>query len=209
MKKYAKTIPKPTQTDAKNILKEKISKAIDEQQQQQLSSLMNSAFDGSDDILTSVDDIKENEREDSNSTLRRMNSQIPIPTKDKKKKKKRDGNQQKKKSKKHSNSNKYSEIEKERIQYKGMDDSNTTLPFSSEKTLAYASSTSYHLSSSNDPSAMSVEDSLTNATGSNSTKKKDLVLPPISPAQLQLWNLEQEHRKAMDKVEHIKKELNL
>ena len=41
------------------------------------------------------------------------------------------------------------------------------------------------------------------------SKKSDLVLPPISPTQLQLWKLEQEHRKAMDKVETIKRELNL
>eukprot|EP00833_Pecoramyces_ruminatium_P005567 jgi/Orpsp1_1/1179599/evm.model.c7180000070022.2 len=56
------------------------------------------------------------------------------------------------------------------------------------------------------------EHALSNALPPSTTpspKKSNLVLPPISPNELQLWNLEQEHRKAMDKVETIKRELNL
>lgn len=39
--------------------------------------------------------------------------------------------------------------------------------------------------------------------------KANVVLPPISPNQLHLWSLEQEHLKAMSVVENIKKELHL
>lgn len=39
--------------------------------------------------------------------------------------------------------------------------------------------------------------------------KNSLILPPISPTQFQVWTLEQEHLKAMNEVENIKKELHL
>ncbi|OUM59138.1 hypothetical protein PIROE2DRAFT_15423 [Piromyces sp. E2] len=253
MKKYAKTIPKPLQMDAKNLIKEKISQTIDEQERQQqqqqqpqpLSSFITSAFDDDNDdedvLFKSIEGMKEEEGnrgiKDDDKTLslsssRSIYSHIPIPTtaaaaKDKKKKKKkRDGTllhpHQKKKNKSHLSPKtmKYSEIEKERIPYKGTEDTTitttttttttTTLPFSSDPLLGGMTSS---LTSSNDPSSTSIEEALTAATDLNSfspsSKKPDLVLPPISPEQLQLWNLEQEHRKAMDKVEHIKKELNL
>jgi len=197
MKNYAKTIPKPP-LDPKNFLKEKISQAMDRQQQQSSSS-----------VASHLGEEEGNVAMDSTTTInsysntpKRRSSYIPIPAKEKRKSK--SGNKQKKNSRVHSA--KYSEIEGKRKEMSLMLEEEER-----ENSLSTIMTTGLSISStSKDTSLNSMEEALATAIDpTNIPKNNDLVLPPISPTQLQLWNLEQEHRKAMSKVETIKKELNL
>jgi len=196
MKNYAKTIPKP-HLDPKILLKEKISQAMN--RQQQLSSSVTSHLDEEGNtVMDSITTINS-----YSNTPKRRNSYIPVPSKEKRKSK--SGNKHKKDSR--IQNAKYSEIElKRRDMALEESEKENSLNNMIAAGLPFSSTQSSHNTSLN-----SMEETLTTATDptNNKLKNNDLVLPPISPTQFQLWNLEQEHRKAMSKVETIKKELNL
>ncbi|ORX63593.1 hypothetical protein BCR32DRAFT_330819 [Anaeromyces robustus] len=235
MKKYAQTIPKPS-IDPKLLLKEKISQALDKQQQKEQYSFSNYqdtssnktlSYNGEEWIIENndikkIDKNKENNDDYQNNNqkkkgmIKRMSqSHIPIRKKKNNKKKNNKNNTNKKKA----NQNKYSNlnndeisVDKNNFQKDNENDNNISNYISSSTITSSINNTLTDISSIYDTENIAFNNNNNNNnnnSNSNNNKESNLVLPPISPTQLQLWNLEQEYRKAMDKVENIKKELNL